>query len=390
MAGRLDQWSNPKVFGLGVTHPDAPLAKAVDAARRKLCPPQEPPPEKPFTTSDLLRQCRELILDIRDGQPVFHAVSYYVNGETFQMEAGLLFELTTEDEEGEPEGQGVRNILAIAAIEEVPVYPNTKEIVPYLANQHRRMLLEGFTAPHGDKGRVRLRFAKRPTQQFDDPQFLRTMDCSISIFPAEIEILRELAEREFSRLERAHLALGEIRQAREELGDLLCSSTRNEGELQRCLTAHPVLFGMDYTRVVPKHRLGAEFEMDYALERLEGGFDLVEIESSNLPLFTKSGNPSAALVHAEQQVLDWHDWLDENAAYARQSLPGLIVPKGFVVIGTRRDMNDRDNRRLRRRNAHWGGKIIVMTYDDLLARAEAIENTLLNLTSGRDADESAL
>ena len=55
--------------------------------------------------------------------------------------------------------------------------------------------------------------------------------------------------------------------------------------------------------------------MDYALERHSGLLDLVEIESSSLELFTKDGNPRKELVHAEQQVFDWLEWMEANGSY---------------------------------------------------------------------------
>jgi hypothetical protein len=58
---------------------------------------------------------------------------------------------------------------------------------------------------------------------------------------------------------------------------LLAEGVREE-ELQRCLTRNPTLFGAEYREIKPKHRLGAEFEMDYALVRVSGVVDIVEIE----------------------------------------------------------------------------------------------------------------
>jgi hypothetical protein len=133
--------------------------------------------------------------------------------------------------------------------------------------------------------------------------------------------------------------------------------------------------------VIPKHRLGSEFEMDYALERTSGLIDLVEIEASNHALFTKAGNPSEQLVHAEQQVLDWLDWIEKHGEYARTKFPGLLSPVGYVVIGRSASLSVADRARLTRRNLMFQGTLVILTYDDLLARAQA----LLNWLSGMDS-----
>lgn len=52
--------------------------------------------------------------------------------------------------------------------------------------------------------------------------------------------------------------------------------------------------------------------MDYALRTYNDVYHLVEIEKSTAKLFNKNDDPSAELVHAEQQVLDWSTWLEEN------------------------------------------------------------------------------
>ena len=132
-------------------------------------------------------------------------------------------------------------------------------------------------------------------------------------------------------------------------------------------------------KTIPKHKLGSEFELDYALERTSGQVDLVEIEASNLKLFTQSGDPTSHLVHAEQQVLDWLLWLEWNSAYAREHLPGLMSPMGFVVIGRRGSFSDDLGKKLQKRNAIFRGQLQVLTYDDLLDQAKNLLSHLEGL-----------
>ncbi|MCY7346665.1 MAG: DUF4263 domain-containing protein [Pyrinomonadaceae bacterium] len=153
------------------------------------------------------------------------------------------------------------------------------------------------------------------------------------------------------------------------LKDIVCSEERNENKIQSFLTENPVLLGTEYKRVIPKHLLGAEYEMDYALERYDGIYDLIEIESSNLKLFTKQGNPTKELVHAEQQVLDWQQWVEEKNFYAQEKLKGISSPKGFIIIG--RYESENDKKKLKRRNATFNG-IQILTYNDLIEKAKTL------------------
>jgi hypothetical protein len=109
---------------------------------------------------------------------------------------------------------------------------------------------------------------------------------------------------------------------------------------------------------------------------VNGIVDLVEIEASTHKLFTQTGNPSSPLVHAEQQVIDWLDWIEKNHPYAEANLPGLISPVGFVVIGRSSTLDTGAVEKLRRRNQLFRGQIQVLTYDDLLSKANALLDRL--------------
>ena len=160
------------------------------------------------------------------------------------------------------------------------------------------------------------------------------------------------------------------------LEQALNTKERNENQLQRILTENPILFGIEYSRIIPKHKLGAEYEIDYALEKYSGLKDIVEIESSSLKLFTKQGNPTKDLVHAEQQIIDWMNWIEQNNSYANSKVPGFISPKGFVVIGTNSELTEKDKMSLVRRNKLFNESITVLTYDDLLNKAKIMLDVL--------------
>jgi hypothetical protein len=111
-----------------------------------------------------------------------------------------------------------------------------------------------------------------------------------------------------------------------------------EAELQKCLQGNPILFGTEYREVIPKLALGAEYEMDFALKTWNGEIHILEIEISRKALFTQKLRPSADLVHAEQQVLDWYDWIERFPSYADSQLVNLARPYGYIIIGRAREL----------------------------------------------------
>jgi hypothetical protein len=157
---------------------------------------------------------------------------------------------------------------------------------------------------------------------------------------------------------------------------LLGTATREE-EVQVFLTSNPVLLAPDATRVTPKVKLGTEYVTDFVVEHHDGEYILVEIEPPSFPIFTKSGDPSARLTHAQQQVEDWKRWVTTNNAYARENIKELAdvtTPQCWVIIGRRPD-TARGRKALVQKNSSLHG-IRILTYDSLIERAE---NHLANL-----------
>jgi hypothetical protein len=277
-------------------------------------------------------------------------------------------------------------VLALAVIHEVPVYPNTEELMSELASYHEEMLAVGFKMKDESGKDVYLHFTKLPGTSVGTLDHLEAIKATELQSPAEIELIRRALLAELQKREEAGRVLAALRLAIAELEGLLNDRERNENDLQRCLTHNPILFGTDYRRVIPKHRLGDEYEMDYALERVSGLVDLVEIEASTHLLFTQAGNPRKELVHAEQQVLDWLDWIERHSEYARDRLPGLMRPFGYVIIGRSTNLSEKDRDRLHRRNSVFRGAFQILTYDDLLDRARA----LLEILAGGLSDSQSI
>lgn len=287
-----------------------------------------------------------------------------------------LLELSLGKENSDAAKENIKRYLALALMRDVPVYPNNEKLAPVWARFHRDLLLEGFKAPDSSGEDVTLILADSPGGNVESLGHFEGMNLTKTLSPAEMHLVRRAVLAEIARRDEAGRILTALRLAIEELGHLLKETQRNENKLQECLTRNSILFGTEYRRVIPKHKLGDEYEMDYALERVSGLVDLVEIEASTHTLFTQAGNPKKKLVHAEQQVLDWLDWIERNNPYARDRLPGLVQPTGYVVIGRSDSLSAKDRERLRRRNIVFRGAFQILTYDDLLDSAKNLLRVL--------------
>ena len=261
----------------------------------------------------------------------------------------------------------------------MPVVPNSETVAPRLEAIYADLLANGLDAKY--EGTL-TRFTISEKLRFD-PESGFSSD-RLVIQPAEVGLLLARLREEQQQNIEVKAVLARLTAAVAELSHLLSATKRNEHDLQRCLTKYPILFGLDYRRVIPKHKLGSDYEMDYALELTDGSIDVMEIEASTHSLYKRNGDPTVALVHAEQQVLDWLAWLDENSPYARAKLPGVRRACGIVVIGRRASLSDSDKERLQWRNMMYSGRLTVLTYDDLVDRCETLHRLLLGRIEGKE------
>lgn len=74
-----------------------------------------------------------------------------------------------------------------------------------------------------------------------------------------------------------------------------------------------------------KPELGSEHQADFVLasDQMSAGINyrFIEIESPHTVAYTVSGNPSARLTHAIQQVMDWKRWIKSNRGQYKKLFP---------------------------------------------------------------------
>ena len=171
-------------------------------------------------------------------------------------------------------------------------------------------------------------------------------------------------------------AIERLREILSEYMRLLEQSPVREHVLQTYLTNHPILLNPSYRAVHPQFRLGAEYVADFVIETYDGNYTLVEIEKPTDRLYLNNGDPSSALTHAEQQVLNWQSWARQNVAYLRYE-SNLVMndPEGLAVIGRRSQLNGDEIQKLDERNRSLRGHLQIVTFDTLSVRlAQILDN----------------
>ena len=128
----------------------------------------------------------------------------------------------------------------------------------------------------------------------------------------------------------------------------LVESELREEDYQRFLAGHPVFIDPLASEVIPKQQLGREKTTDYAVRRSDNEWILVEIEKPQNRIFTKNDNFTAEFTHAFGQVIDFQEWVDTHAEYARHWMPGISSPKGILIIGRRNALSHQQEAKLKR------------------------------------------
>jgi hypothetical protein len=147
----------------------------------------------------------------------------------------------------------------------------------------------------------------------------------------------------------------------------LIGESQREEAYQQFLASNPVFLDPLASEVIPKQRLGLEYTTDYVVRRLDNEYILVEIEKPQDALFTANNDFTAKFTHAYGQILDFQQWVDSNAAYARTLLPKISSPKGLLIIGLRKNLTDRQKAKLER-FCFNNRSVDVLTFDDLVTR----------------------
>jgi CheY-like chemotaxis protein len=169
---------------------------------------------------------------------------------------------------------------------------------------------------------------------------------------------------------------------------------RNEDEdaYRKFIHRHwDVILGPEYVDCKSPYEISRGAEIDLLAIRQDGFADLWELKRPSDPIFKRYNqwmHHSVECARAIGQIMQYYD------AAEREPRPGLLHydarrgvsmelhrPRGFVVIG--RYENAAERERLRLENSFLAG-LTILTYDDLIERAEQLLGFLQRYRNGDD------
>jgi len=357
-----DKWSTPKRDYLTILGDDKEFNELFNKRVEKYS--QKNDEERSFYRTIFEDSVEVILTKEKERGYVLNPIMQCLDSFTLQLVQCQILELY-----GFEDDDDLKGTIAYAMMMEAPVYGNNSELQEFVDNIQEDIIKNGFK----EDGKRYTLTAYSDYNTKDHNEIIKRLNQSTYITRAEINLLSNSVSFKFKEYTNAANFLTKIESVIDQLSTLLNSEIRNENKLQEFITNNPIVLGTEYKTVIPKHKLGAEYEMDYALQRFDGVFDLVELESSNLPLFNKNGQPSHHLVHAEQQILDWQEWLEDKNFYGREKLENIKSPIGIVVIGRN---HNTDLQKLRRRNISFSNYIKIYTYDQILQKLVTLNENI--------------
>jgi hypothetical protein len=122
---RLDKWDQERRIGLFIQADDK------DDPVYRLHQERATKGETNVTVTTFVRAAKEIIFEFRQNKHVFHFVIPTFDPKSFELVIQPNFEMFGFDSDDE-----VKELLAWALVEEVPVYPNDEEAEKELARIH--------------------------------------------------------------------------------------------------------------------------------------------------------------------------------------------------------------------------------------------------------------
>ena len=161
--------------------------------------------------------------------------------------------------------------------------------------------------------------------------------------------------------------------------DSLLEGDVSEYKLENWIKENDWVFGIEYIRRLDATRIGIHEDADLLVESLDGYADLIELKkASEFPLFNYDSShdcyyPAAPLSQVIGQTINYLRLMEANQAVLK-SEDGLDVlkPRAKVVIGRSSKFRDNKEKVALRTLNDTLHNIEVITYDEIVARAQRI------------------
>lgn len=170
--------------------------------------------------------------------------------------------------------------------------------------------------------------------------------------------------------------LGDYQQKIDQYRSLIKEQAK-EPKFQSFFETNPNFLNWQVVKFMSKKSFGGEQFPDLLLVLSNKRNIIVELEKPAVKLYTKKGDPTRQLSHAEDQVRGYLSWAIEEKEFLRKrGLENLNADNttGLLIVGS--NLTPEERRRLETRNNSLRTMLIIKTFSDILEENEAFLNNL--------------
>ena len=169
------------------------------------------------------------------------------------------------------------------------------------------------------------------------------------------------------------------RQAIVELEEIVKGKHGNEVSIQKFLKRNLWLFGNEYTTFVEEEKINSKNILDGIPKTFENFIDVIEVKLPEVELFRydqhhnnyySSSDLTKAIAQTQNYIFELEN-MTSNNEYQENNNCKIIKPRGIILIGTKKDLNEKETEYLRILNSSYHN-LYIITYQQLLEKAKNI------------------
>lgn len=165
----------------------------------------------------------------------------------------------------------------------------------------------------------------------------------------------------------------------ERLEEIISGTYKNEIEIQKFLMENIWMFGSTYSFVIDETKINEANIFDLIPKDLDGFVDIIEVKLPSVEFFHfddshKNFYCSSSLTKAIAQTQNYIFEFEQKTCdkdYQNNNNCKVIKPRGIIIIGSKNNLNEEENKYLRILNSSYHN-VYIMTYQQLLERAKKV------------------
>ncbi len=208
----------------------------------------------------------------------------------------------------------------------------------------------------------------------EDLDLVKTTERIFSNENTRLDFLNSIYSKEFTKI--SNKTPTRDVSALNSLKNLIENKDTNENDMKEYFQKYPWSISYSYRKIETQKRIGEQRILDYLLEKVNGGYDILEIKGPHDHMFnkkTKNLQFNQFFINGLFQLIDYIDYCDKHYDYIL-SAHNIDMNKtnGILLIDNKLNNNEKKKIKI---FTSFINRITVRTYDEIY---NSLENALMH------------